>query len=303
MAVTMNQIYEAEKMTVEVMESMLNCAYNDITFKNALVCALDWCNYQHCANIHKDTKIAIDADGYRIDHFNSVGNKIYIATLDNSIVDDKEYFRKKDNGKYVLVEHSDIDETKKPIKTNSGKKLYEYNNPSANNWYEHVTSVYHYVEIPKKDYTYYTYPRDNGWYYYSNGQFWPTLDIHATGTYQVITNVTSSDNPEQMGWYEEADVSGGYLPTYDKTPVEGKTYYECLYIQYYKRVEESVSEYILSSDTIVDPTKSYFYTKDVVEYKEMPDWTDHYERRVDITIPGIENEITLQNKRPAHYGG
>lgn len=295
--------YEPEKMTVEVMRSLLNCAYNDITFKNALVCALDWCNYQHCANIHKDTRIAIDDDGYRIEKYNAVGNKIYKATADSAIVDDKDYFRKKDNGKYVLVEHSDIDETKNPIKTRSGNKLYEYENPSAQNWFEQITSIYTYVEVPKKDYTYYTYPRDNAWYEYSSGAYYPSLDIHATGTYQEIANVTPSDNPEQMGWYEEADVAGGYLPTYDKSPVSGKTYYECLYKQYYKRVEEAVLQYIATSDTIVDPLKSYFYTKHVSEYAEMEDWTDHYDRQIDITIPGIENEITLQNKRPAQYGG
>lgn len=295
--------YEPEKMTVGVMESLLNCAYNDVTFKNALVCALDWCNYMHCVNIHKDTKIAIDDEGYRIEHYNAVGNKIYKATDDSSIVDDKDYFRKKDNGKYVLVEHSDIDETKNPIKTKSGKKLYEYENPSAKGWYEKITSVYHYVEVPKKDYTYYTYPRDNGWYYYSNGEYWPSLDIHATGTYQAIADPTPSDNPEQMGWYEEADVSGGYLPTYDKTIVAGKTYYECLYTQYYKKVEESVLQYVVSSDTVVDPLKSYFYIKNMSEEVEMPDWSSHYDRNIDITVPGVEYEITLQNKRPAHYGG
>lgn len=295
--------YEPEKMTVEVMESLLNCAYNDITFKNALVCALDWCNYQHCANIHKDTKIAVDSSGKRIEKYNAVGNKIYIATTDSAIVVDKDYFRKKDNGKYVLVDHSDINESTNPITTRSGKKLYEYNNPAANNWYELIKTVYRYVEIPKKDYTYYTYPRDNGWYYYSNGEYWPSLDIHATGTYQAVENVTPSDNPEEMGWYEPEDVPGGYLPTYDRFPEEGKTYYECLYTQYYKRVTETVNSYEPSSDTVVDPTKSYFYMKNVDTYEELDDWTDHYERNIDITIPGIENEITLQNKRPAQYGG
>ena len=298
--------FEPEKMTVEVMESLLNCAYNDVTFKNALVCALDWCNYQHCVNIHKDTKIAVDDKGYRIEKYNKVtGSKLYKATADTAVVESKEYFKKK-NDKYILVEHSDIIPGN-PITTTDGKKLYEYENPSEKNWYEKITSIYNYVEMPKKDYTYYTYPRDNGWYIYSEGQYYPTLDIHATGTYELIADVTPSDNPEQMGWYETADVSGGYLPTYDRIPETGKSYYQCLYIQYYKRVEEKVELYNPSSDTVVDPTKKYFKIKNVAEYlpedEEEWDFSKRYERNIDITIPGLDDEITLQNKRPAQYGG
>ena len=388
--------YEPEQMTVEAMKSLLDCAYNEVTFKNALVCALDWANWYHCTHIHKDVRIPVDDDGYRISKYTQVSvNSKYKHSTDTSVVSNKLYFKKIKSNKYEQIRPvgNENPSTEDPW-------WYDLINPSDNehSWYEKKKFDYEYNRIPPTDLNYYDNPYINKWYEQElSGDYVLSRDNHATGIFSPVVNVTIIDNPKENGWYELVNdsyqlvdistylnpkemglyektvqsgediyfltedmfydlnktyyvwngntstysayvinphelefyeyntstgvyslssdtvyqsgdtyyiyVASSYVATYDKTPMTGKTYYECDYKPYYKRITRANVSYILTEDTIVDLTKTYYYVKNEAEWRDMPDYSDKYVRNIDLYIPGVENEITLQNKRPAHLGG
>lgn len=388
--------FEPEQMTVETMEKLMNCAYNDITFKNAILCALDWCNWHHCVYLHKDSKIPVDEDGYRVNKYqqaekNAKAHKgIYQKTNDRSVQEGKAYFRKNDSGKFVKVDPSEFPQPVDPW----GLDWYEYVNPSDNDhlWYEKSNIQYEYTEISENTISYLNNPYESEWYEYVDNEYVRARDsvpqgtitqvqtIHSydsprdlewleyrSETYQKV-NVESYYNPAELGWYERHDggsdwvytltedtfydttktyyvhwlnpdsymefsvdpasedwyeynttsgqfeetydheltsnkdyyvlVEDSYTISYDISPVTGKAYYICDYVPYYKRIEQKVVTYTLTTDTVVDPSKKYYYVQNDVVWKELPDYSDHYVRNVDISVMGIENEVTLNYKRP-----
>lgn len=302
--------YEAEKMTTAVMERLLNCAYNDVTFKNALVCALDWCNQQRCANIHKDTRIAVDSNGERIDKYAQVDfHDKYVLTEDTTVDVSKKYFT--------------YDETKdKYYRVYGGSAInpqeegwYEYINPSDihHQWYEKLKNLTEYSQVSKDKISYWDSPSVNKWYKNTGTEEHPVYELstetHCRGSYTALVDPASNSNPRDNDWYEKTgsadpDVPDNYTPSNDIVVVTGKTYYSCSYYQYFMQISRSTKAYVHTADTIIQDDKAYYTETADGEIHWLPenpeewDYTNHYERHVDISIKGIENEVTLQNKRP-----
>ena len=294
--------YEAEKMTLDTARRLLDDAYNEVTFKNALVCVLDWCNYQRCINIHKDTRIGLDEDGFRIEKYTQVKYKDkYKLTTDTTVDITKEYFA------YDST-------TKKYIRVYGGSEVnpqanhwYEYVNPQEEGWYEKINVITEYVLVDKKNLSYYDMPFVNKWYEKVNNVYTLSEDMHATGQYILIDNPEHGMSPRDNNWYENQGTmqSPDYVPSTDNNVIDGKSYYICVYKDYYKLIGREAKLYEHTTDTVVDPTKTYYVEKNVDHfYPDTPeekaewDYSDHYSRHVDITVAGLENEITLQNKRP-----
>lgn len=338
--------YEPEKMTVEVMERLLNDAYNDVTFKNALVCVLDWCNYQHCANIHKDTRIGVDEDGNRIEKYTQVKNKdLYQLTADTTVDISKAYFS-----------YSTSDKKYHRVTPESGDNpqalgWYEYVNPQSKSWYEKVKYVVEYSKVASSQMSYWDSPLVNNWYEKSGNLYYISQDRHCVGNYYVIQNPEVSASPRDNGWYEytggyryesvvdpdpganpyeqgwyvntgtaadptyvrstDTTVQEGttyywqildYVPSTDVNVVEGHTYYICDYKDYYKQLARTAKLYEHTTDTVVDPEKTYYTEKNVDHWlpadPDAWDYTSRYERHVDITVSGVDTEITLKDRRP-----
>ena len=297
--------YEPEKMTIDVMERMINCAYNDVTFRNALVCALDWCNHQRCTNIHKDTRIGVNRDGERIERYEQVDfHDKYQLTEDTEKDISKKYFEyDASKDKYYRVDGG------------SGTNphalgWYEYINPSDiyHNWYEKIKTIIEYSKVPKDDVSYFDSPSVNKWYKKDEWDaYYPSTETHCRGIYSAIAEPDSSASPRENDWYEKTgsadpDVPENYTPSGDNNVVSGKTYYICSYYSYYKQISRPTKGYDHTTDTVIQEGKAYYTQKDVYKYlPENPDdwdYSDHYEKHIDITVKGVDSEITLQNKRP-----
>ena len=337
--------YEPEKMTVEMMKRMIFDAYNDVTFKNALVCILDWCNYQHCVNIHKDTRIGVDQDGNRIEKYTQVKyNDLYQLTTDTTIDISKQYFSyDSTNKKYDKVwGGSGVNPQE--------QGWYEYVNPQSKSWYEKVKTMTEYSKVKDSQKSYWDSPFLNQWYVHNGLTYELTNDRHCVGTFVAISNPSAGVSPRDNNWYEyngfryesvvyydpsanpnaenwyvntgteqspvytrttDTTVQEGttyylkvedYVPTTDNNVVDGKTYYICSYKDYYSQITRSVKLYEHTTDTVVIEGKTYYTEKGVDHWlPEDPDawdYTKRYSRHIDITVPGVSNEITLQNRRP-----
>ena len=293
--------YESEKMTMDVMERLVNGAYNEVTFKNALVCVLDWCNWYRCTHIHKDTKIGVNAEGVRIEKYTQVSkDDKYQLSQDRVVVEGKSYFLK--NGKnYDRVIPRSTDDP-------YANGWYEYSNPSdyEHNWYEKIKTEYSYAEVSRSDVSYYDSPSNNGWYEKEDDLYFLSVDTHCTGEYYPVVSPAGGTSPRENDWYVKASnwtqENPVYEPTTDNNVVPGTEYFMCVYKKYYKQLSKKVNEFVKTTDTVVNPDKIYYVEKNVDHYvPENPsewDYSDHYSRNIDITISGVENEITLQNKRP-----
>ena len=391
--------YQPEQMTIDVAKSLLNCAYNDITFKNALLCTLDWCNWHHCVYLHKDTEIPVDSDGKRISRYEVVSiDDHFETTEDQTIVSGKSYFEKVKKNKYTDVTLT-LDPSTNP--SEHYPALYEYVNPSEQDppWFEHIRTDYNYTQIPSTELSYNDNPYMNGWYEKDeHDNYVKSREQHATGDFNAVVDPEPYRNPKELKWYELTEynyqkvdtecyfnpkalglyertgTSGHYVytlsedtfyygatktyyeydgtneeyvvfapsprsegwyeynvglsdyvmttdstidftkdyydflgddytPTYDTSPVSGKTYYICDFNDYYKQYEQNVDRYDITTDTIVNPTKIYYTAKNPADWRSLPDYSDKYVRNISIDVPGIENEITLYQKRPTHLGG
>lgn len=246
--------FEPEKMTVETMQRLLNDAYNGVTFKNALVCALDWCNWYRCTNIHKDVRIGVNANGYPINKYEKV-------------------------------------------------KPQPGDNPHTNRWYEKHDKTVTYSAIATSKLTYWDNPKSNKWYERVSTDpdvYEESQDTYATGEYLEVTPNTG-DSPKALGWYVISGTT--YIPSTDNNVVGGRTYYMCAYKTYYKKTEKKETTYVRTMDETVVEGKKYYQQKNPEEYRDLPDYSSHYTRNIDITIPGVEDEITLNNKRPVTVSG
>ena len=294
--------YEAEKMTIDVAKRMLDDAYNEVTFKNALVCVLDWCNYQRCVNIHKDTKTAYDDDGYKIEKYTQVKYvDKYVLTTDTTVDITKAYFTYDPSTKkfYRIYGGSGINP--------QAEGWYEYANPQTAGWYEKVKWITEYSLVPKSQISYYDMPHLNEWYENINNVYVLSEDMHGTGNYYLISNPQAGENPRDNGWYvnQGTQQSPDYVPTTDNNVDPNKAYYYCVYKDYYNKITKTAKLYEHTTDTVVDPDKTYYVEKGVDHYypstpEEIAAWdySDHYERHVDITVAGLNEEVTLENKRP-----
>lgn len=296
---------EPEQMTIEMAERMINDAYNDVTFKNALVCVLDWLNWYHCTHVHKDTKIGVDENGYRIDDYKKVPEKNwYKLSEDTSVVANKDYFEEYDHTKHKFRK-VDAQMGDNPV----SEGWYEYKNPNSIPWFEKIKTDISYSEVAAKEVNYDSSPKWQGWYERDQltSEYYVSTDLHCTGTYVELTNPSPGLSPKDMGWYEWDVTLETYLPSEDHNIQSGKTYYMCVYKTYYKQIQEKVNRYEITQDTVVNPSKTYFVQQNVDHYipedESEWDYSDHYQSFVSTDVPGVESEVTLQNKRPALLGG
>ena len=259
-----------EMMDVDGMETLLLRAYNGVTFRNALLCALDWCNWYHCVNIHKDTDLCIDPDtGKIVDAYTKVTktwltkNGLDIDTVNPSnpgsgITPFRERF-KNARGADVKI---------KKIKDYSKYHSYEeVQNPSGN-------------------------PKVNGWYEKSSNSdnYWLTIDTYVVSTKTYYRDIGA--NPWHEHWYE-VNQNNVALLTEDTSVDQSKVYYE-------ESASATKYAYFVTTDTHYDETKKYYHYKaNAAEMVSLPDYTSKYERNFDIdNIRVLKEEVTLENKRP-----